>query len=100
VRSDVAAAVAAPIAPAAKLTRTAPAVRAQTLSNAQPEAAPAREPKAAAVTKYDFENDEVEGTLVRPDMIDVFGDPVVKHASLIEIRRELVSEIAKMLEDF
>ena len=27
------------------------------------------------------------------------GDPVVKHASLIEIRREFVTEIAKMLED-
>lgn len=58
------------------------------------------EGQPAAVTKYDFENDEVEGTLAGPDSIDVFGTPVVKHASLIEIRREFVGEIAKMLEEF
>jgi len=57
------------------------------------------EGKAAAVMRYDFENDKVEGILARPDGDGVRGDPVVKHASLIEIRREFVSEIAKMLED-
>jgi len=57
------------------------------------------EGKPAAVTKYDFENDKVEGTLARPDGDGVLGDPVVKHASLIEIRREFVAEIGKMIED-
>jgi hypothetical protein len=87
-------------APAARPTRPVPAERGQPSRDGQPETAAPPEGKPAAVTKYDFENDEVEGTLARPDDLAVFGDTAVKHASLIEIRREFTTEIAKMLEDF
>ena len=87
-----AASVAAPL----KVPRTPPG---PTGREQQLERARRSEGQAAAVTNYEFENDEVEGSLRRPDDMRVQGDTAVKHASLIELRREFTSEIAKTLED-
>lgn len=53
-----------------------------------------------AVRRYDYEEDVVEGDIARPDGIGVTGAPTsAKHPSLIEIPREFVREIGKMIED-
>jgi hypothetical protein len=94
------AAVAAPESAREKAARDVHVLRTVAPSQQQRGALPApTEDQAAAVRRYEFDNDEVEGDLARPDGVHVPGDPVVKHASLIEIRREFVTEIAKMLED-
>lgn len=72
-------------------------------------AAPTRPPTAAhpagpddrpaAVSRYDYDDDMVEGDLARPDGDPVFGDPTARHASLIEIRTDFLAELAKTLED-
>jgi len=61
---------------------------------------PAREPApTAAETRFDFDEDEVEGTLQAPDEIFVDGRQPTKNPSLIELRRDFVPELVKGLED-
>ncbi len=60
---------------------------------------PARDAQPAPVQTLTFENDEVEGTLRRPDTDFIQGSPRVQHSSLIELRREFVPELLKTLED-
>lgn len=51
-----------------------------------------------AKTVYDFDDDLVEGDLVRPDgdLVDSRGK--AKHSSLIKIRRDFVQEMVKSVE--
>jgi len=52
-----------------------------------------------AVKRFDFEDDQVEGDLQRPDGELVTSIPEASQTSLIEIRRNFVPEIMKSLED-
>jgi hypothetical protein len=71
-------------------------------------AAPAGAPKAVpsdenvsykAKTVYDFEDDNVEGDLQRPDGELIQSGSKAKHSSLIEIRKDFIPEMLKSLED-
>lgn len=53
----------------------------------------------AAVQHYDFEDDQVEGDIQRPDGELISSIPKASEQSLIEIRRNFVPEIVKMIED-
>jgi len=65
----------------------------------------AAEPEVAASTgaptpKYfDFEDDQVEGAIQRPDGELINATRRATHESLIEIRRNFIPEIMKSLED-
>ena len=50
-------------------------------------------------TKYDFDDDNVEGDLVRPEgeMIGAAGK--AKHSSLIKVRQHFIPEMLKSAED-
>ena len=50
-------------------------------------------------TKYDFDDDMVEGDLVKPDgeMIGAAGK--AKHSSLIKVRQHFIPEMLKSAED-
>jgi hypothetical protein len=50
-------------------------------------------------TKYDFDDDVVEGDLVRPDGEFVDSRKAAKHSSLIKIRENFVPEMLKSAED-
>ena len=50
-------------------------------------------------TVYDFEDDNVEGDLQRPDGELVNAINKAKHSSLIEIRKDVIPEMLKSLED-
>ncbi len=50
-------------------------------------------------TVYDFEDDNVEGDLQRPDGELISSIEKAKEESLIEIRQNFVPEILKMIED-
>jgi hypothetical protein len=50
-------------------------------------------------TVYDFEDDNVEGDLQRPDGELVNAINKAKHSSLIEIRKDFIPEMLKSLED-
>jgi hypothetical protein len=52
-----------------------------------------------AKTVYDFEDDNVEGDLQRPDGELIDSVRKVKHSSLIEIRKDFIPEMLKSLED-
>ncbi len=52
-----------------------------------------------AKTVFDFEDDNVEGDLQRPDGELVDSIRKVKHSSLIEIRKDFIPEMLKSLED-
>lgn len=52
-----------------------------------------------AKTVYDFEDDNVEGDLQRPDGELVNSLRKTQHSSLIEIRNNFVPEMLKSLED-
>lgn len=52
-----------------------------------------------AKTVYDFEDDNVEGDLQRPDGELVNSINKAKHTSLIEIRKDFIPEMLKSLED-
>ncbi len=52
-----------------------------------------------ARTVYDFEDDNVEGDLQRPDGELVNSVNKAQHASLIEIRKDFIPEMLKSLED-
>jgi len=90
----------APVAEAADKAPAAPPA-------AAPAAAPAGAPAPAGgpsvsykqKTVYDFDDDTVEGDLVRPD--GEFGDSrkAAKHSSLIKIRENFIPEMLKSAED-
>jgi len=50
-------------------------------------------------TVYDFEDDNVEGDLQRPDGELVNSINKAQHDSLIEIRKDFIPEMLKSLED-
>ena len=50
-------------------------------------------------TVYDFEGDDVEGALVRPDEANIQGEQHSKTSSLIKIRADFVPELLKSVED-
>lgn len=52
-----------------------------------------------AKTVYDFEDDNVEGDLQRPDGEMIDSVRKAQHSSLIEIRQDFVNEMLKSLED-
>jgi hypothetical protein len=52
-----------------------------------------------AKTVYDFEDDNVEGDLQRPDGELVAAMNKAQHDSLIEIRKDFIPEILKSLEE-
>jgi len=55
---------------------------------------------AAPKTKvYDFSGDTIEGDLIKPEGSTVDARDFAKHASLIRIRKDFISEIVKSAED-
>src|SRR5437868_3191542 len=50
-------------------------------------------------TVYDFDDDVVEGDLVRPDGEFVDTRKAAKHSSLIKIREHFINEMLKSAED-
>ena len=50
-------------------------------------------------TKYDFDDDVVEGDLVRPDGEFVDSRRGAKHSTLIKIRQHFIPEMLKSAED-
>ena len=50
-------------------------------------------------TVYDFDDDVVEGDLVRPDGEFVDSRKAAKHSSLIKIRADFIPEMLKSAED-
>jgi hypothetical protein len=51
------------------------------------------------VTTYDFEDDYVEGQLLRPDGENIAGQRHGKESSLIRIRQDFVPEMVQSVED-
>lgn len=51
-----------------------------------------------AETTYDFDGDDVEGNLVRPDGENITGDQRGKTSSLINIRSDFIPEMLKSVE--
>ncbi len=49
-------------------------------------------------TVYDFDDDTVEGDLVRPDGEFVDSKKMAKHSSLIKIRENFIAEMLKSVE--
>jgi hypothetical protein len=87
----------------------APAVLAQKAPAPAAQAAPAAAPAAGAPaggnsvsykqrTVYDFDDDTVEGDLVRPDGELVDTRRGAKHSSLIKIRENFIPEMLKSVE--
>src|SRR5262245_47922915 len=73
---------------------------------AVPAFAPAQKPPAGGAdvqykskTVYDFDDDLVEGDLVRPDGEFVDSRKAAKHSSLIKIRENFIPEMLKSAED-
>ena len=69
-----------------------------------PMVALAQKPPAGDVTYkqktvYDFDDDVVEGDLVRPDGEFVDSRRAAKHSSLIKIRENFIPEMLKSAED-
>jgi hypothetical protein len=54
---------------------------------------------AAARTHYEFDDDSVEGNLVRPDDSWIDSRRAAKHSSLIRMRTSFVPELLKSAED-
>lgn len=50
-------------------------------------------------TVYDFEGDDVEGALVKPDEANISGEHHGKTSSLIKIRQDFIPEMLKSVED-
>ena len=50
-------------------------------------------------TVYDFEGDDVEGALVKPDEANITGEQHSKTSSLIRIRQDFIPEMLKSVED-
>lgn len=73
-------------------------------AKAKPAAAPAKAGAPGDVTYkqktvYDFDDDIVEGDLVRPDGEFVDSRRMAKHSSLIKIRENFIPEMLKSAED-
>ena len=68
---------------------------------AQTKPAPAAEGTTAYKSKtvYDFDDDLVEGDLVRPDGEFIDTRKAAKHSSLIKIREHFIPEMLKSAED-
>jgi len=69
---------------------------------AQKAAAPAKAGDSVTYkqkTVYDFDDDVVEGDLVRPDGEFVDSRRAAKHSSLIKIRENFIPEMIKSAED-
>lgn len=60
---------------------------------------PAPGGKDSGKTVYDFDDDVVEGDLVKPDIETVGSAGKVKHSSLIKIRTDFIAEMLKSAED-
>jgi hypothetical protein len=69
------------------------------LSTLAPTVALADDANYKSTTKYDFDDDVVEGDLVRPDGEMVDTRKKAKHSSLIKIREEFINEMLKSAED-
>lgn len=50
-------------------------------------------------TTYDFEDDQIDGALVKPDGALVGGELHGKTSSLIKIRQDFIPEMLKSVED-
>jgi glutamine cyclotransferase len=50
-------------------------------------------------TKYDFDDDMVEGDLVRPEGEMIGSAGKAKHSSLIKVRQHFIPEMLKSAED-
>jgi hypothetical protein len=50
-------------------------------------------------TKYDFDDDVVEGDLIRPDDMFVESRDKARYGSLISIRKDFIPEMLKSAED-
>ncbi len=50
-------------------------------------------------TKYDFDDDMVEGDLVKPDGEMIGSAGKAKHSSLIKVRQHFIPEMLKSAED-
>lgn len=50
-------------------------------------------------TRYDFDDDVVEGELMRPDEMLVDVTKKAKHSTLIKIRTDFIPELLKSAED-
>ena len=61
--------------------------------------APAGDVTYKSKTVYDFDDDVVEGDLVRPDGEFVDSRKAAKHSSLIKIRENFIPEMLKSAED-
>ncbi len=68
-------------------------------SPAPPPTTPSESAPPPAVQKLSFEDDFVPGELAAPEDIGVFSLTTTKHASLIELRLQLIPELVKTLED-
>ena len=66
---------------------------------ASAEKAPAGDVTYKSKTVYDFDDDVVEGDLVRPEGEMIGGKANTKHSSLIKIRDTFVPEMLKSAED-
>jgi hypothetical protein len=50
-------------------------------------------------TTYDFDGDDVEGNLVKPDEANISGEQHGKTSSLIKIRADFIPEMIKSVEN-
>ncbi|MBK8481748.1 MAG: hypothetical protein IPL40_11305 [Proteobacteria bacterium] len=60
---------------------------------------PSGDVKYKQETRYDFDDDLVEGELQRPDDELIEGSRRAKHSSLIKIREHFIPELLKSAED-
>jgi hypothetical protein len=84
------------------LSLAAPAVAAPPPKGAPKSAAkgaPKGDPQYKKETRYDFDDDLVEGELQRPDDELIEGSRRTKHSSLIKIREHFIPELLKSAED-
>lgn len=86
--------------PAVMVTASAGHVLAQAKATAAaPKAGGDEAVQYKAKTEYNFEDDNVEGDLQRPDGELVDSVRKMKHSSLIEIKKDFIPEMLKSLED-
>lgn len=50
-------------------------------------------------TVYDFENEYIDGAVMRPDGLDVWGRNSNKQSTLIRIRTDFVPEMVRSVEE-
>jgi hypothetical protein len=81
----------------ASILGTAWAAKADTASAT--DTTPAKEELQPAAKHFDFEDDQVEGDIQRPDGFLITAIQEAKHKSLIDIRTNFVPEMIKSMED-